>query len=245
MMNAKPKLLVSIWTVDEILEALSSDADIIDVKDPSTGSLGLAKLDMVYNTLNVVKGLKEVSVAIGDVKEYSNALDYIVYTLCLFKVNYIKIGIEMDSYDKAFSAVSSIIKTIELCSNRVNIVLVGYADWRDVNSLEPLKIVELAKATNAHGVMIDTRVKSGKTVFDNIQLNYLKEFVSIAHKNSLFTAIAGGLRIEHIPTCVKLGFDVIGVRTAACNGNRLGKISKDAIRLLKTEIENAIKLENA
>uniref|UniRef100_A0A7C5Z0W2 (5-formylfuran-3-yl)methyl phosphate synthase n=1 Tax=Ignisphaera aggregans TaxID=334771 RepID=A0A7C5Z0W2_9CREN len=43
MMNAKPKLLVSIWTVDEILEALSSDADIIDVKDPSTGSLGLDK----------------------------------------------------------------------------------------------------------------------------------------------------------------------------------------------------------
>jgi uncharacterized protein (UPF0264 family) len=78
-MNTKPKLLVSIWTVDEILEALSSDADIIDVKDPSTGSLGLAKLDMVYNTLNVVKGLKEVSVAVGDVKEYSNALDYIVY----------------------------------------------------------------------------------------------------------------------------------------------------------------------
>jgi uncharacterized protein (UPF0264 family) len=126
----------------------------------------------------------------------------------------------MDSYDKAFSAVSSIIKTIKLCNNRINIVLVGYADWRDVNSLEPLKIVELAKATNVHGVMIDTRIKSGKTVFDNIQLNYLREFV-------------------------KLGFDVIGVRTAACNGNRLGKVSKDAIRLLKTEIENAIKLENA
>ena len=240
-MANKPKLLVSIWTMDEVAEALSSDIDIVDIKDPSSGSLGLPKLDMVLSTLNMVKGLKETSVAVGDIRRYSNSLDYITYTLCHLGVNYIKIGLEVDEYNQATLIASSIIGTVKTCSNRVNTVFVGYADWQTINSLEPMKIVQLARDVDADGVMIDTRIKDGRTTFDHLPLHYLRKFVEKAHENSLFAAIAGGLKIDCIPLAVRLGFDVIGVRTAACSGNRLGKISKDAIKSLKEEIERALK----
>lgn len=237
IVRVKPKLLISIWTVDEVPEVIDSDADIIDVKDPSTGSLGLPSLNVVLSVVNSVRNYKEISVAIGDVRDYSHTLSYIAYTLSLLNVNYIKIGIEMNDYDKAVYTVSQIRRTIAYCNSKTDIVLVSYADWKSIGTLEPLKVIDLAKVTKVQGVMIDTRIKNGKSTFDHIPLRYLEEFVLNANRSGLYTAIAGGLRIEHIPTCVSLGFNVIGVRTAACSGNRLGRVSREAINALKMAIE--------
>ncbi len=238
-LKSRPKLLVSIWTVDEVPEVIEGDADIVDVKDPSIGSLGLPQLDVVFSIVNIInKRSKEISIAIGDIKDYNHSFSYIAYTLSSLNVNYIKIGIEMNDYNKALYTVSQIKKTITYCNNRTNVVLVSYADWKNIGALEPLEIIEVAKTTRVWGVMIDTRIKNGKSTFDYIPLQYLNEFVTNAHKNGLYAAIAGGLKAKHIPTCVDLGFDVIGVRTAACSGGvRLGRISKEAIHALKTEIE--------
>lgn len=237
IVRVKPKLLISIWTVDEVPEVIDSDADIIDVKDPSTGSLGLPSLNVVLSVVNSVRNYKEISVAIGDVRDYSHTLSYIAYALSLLNVNYIKIGIEMDNYDKALSTISQIRRTITYCNSKTDIVLVGYADWKGIGTLEPLKVIDLARVTKVQGVMIDTRIKDGTSTFDHIPLQYLEEFVVNAHRSGLYTAIAGGLRAEHIPICISLGFDVIGVRTAACSGNRLGRVSREAINTLKMTIE--------
>ncbi|MCS7112166.1 MAG: (5-formylfuran-3-yl)methyl phosphate synthase [Ignisphaera sp.] len=237
MPRLKPKLLVSIWTVDEVPEVIGGDADIIDIKDPSAGSLGLPSLDTVLAVISKVKGYKEVSVAVGDIRDYTQALSYIAYTLSSLNVNYIKMGIEVEDFNNALSIVSQIKRTVEFCNSNVNIVLVGYADWKSIGVLEPLEIIELAKIARVRVVMIDTRIKNGKSTFDHLSPKYLKEFVASAHKNGFRAAIAGGLKIEYLPECVNLGFDVIGVRTAACSGVRLGKISREAIIALKTEIE--------
>lgn len=237
MISLKPRLLVSIWSVDEVAEAVDGGADIIDVKDPSTGSLGLPPLDIVYAVAGKVKGYREVSVAVGDVREYSQALSYVVCTLSLLNIDYVKVGIEMDSFDKALYTVNQIRKVAELYGSKVGIVLVGYADWRSLGVLEPLEVIELAKTARIRAVMIDTRIKNGRSTFDHLSLKYLSEFVAEAHRNSLLTAIAGGLKIEHLSKCVSLGFDIVGVRTAACSGDRLGRVSREAVSALKREIE--------
>lgn len=238
-LRLKPKLLVSIRTADELSEAIEGGADIIDIKDPSIGSLGLPPLDVVFSIMNIIsESSKEISVAIGDIKDYSHSLSYIAYTLSSLNVNYIKIGMEMNDYSKALYIVSQIKKIITYCNSRTNIVLVSYADWKNIGALEPLEIIKIAKMAKAWGVMIDTRIKNSRSTFDHISLQYLNEFVTNAHENGLYTAIAGGLKVEHIPTCIDLGFDVIGVRTAACSsGTRLGRVSKEAIHALKREIE--------
>jgi len=39
-------------------------------------------------------------------------------------------------------------------------VVVGYADYSKIGSVEPPKIVDVAKTVGADGVMIDTRIKN-------------------------------------------------------------------------------------
>lgn len=52
-------------------------------------------------------------------------------------------------------------------------VLVSYADYLRMNSIDPISVAEIAYRVGANGVMIDTRIKDEENVF-------LKKFVSLA-----------------------------------------------------------------
>jgi uncharacterized protein (UPF0264 family) len=79
-----PRLLVSVRNADEALMAARGGADIIDVKEPSKGSLGRASLE---NLLAIADALKQqqqhadrvrtepvpLSVALGEVQEWSES----------------------------------------------------------------------------------------------------------------------------------------------------------------------------
>lgn len=88
--------------------------------------------------------------------------------------------------------------------------------------------------------MIDTFRKGGATTFDMLSLDYLKSFVGRARERGLLAAIAGGLKVHHLHLCIKLGFDVVGIRGAACKGGRGGRIDKRQVELLKQTIESLL-----
>ncbi|MCX7397554.1 MAG: hypothetical protein NT138_07705 [Planctomycetales bacterium] len=84
MFSGIPRLLVSVRNADEALMAARGGADIIDVKEPSKGSLGRASLE---NLLAIADALKQqqqhadrvrtepvpLSVALGEVQEWSES----------------------------------------------------------------------------------------------------------------------------------------------------------------------------
>jgi len=237
------KLLVSIWYPEEFYDAVMGGADIVDIKDPSAGSLGAPKPGVVKKVVNIANsmGVKcELSAAVGDVKCCSSTVRIAAYFLALMKLNYIKVGIETNGINAAYDIAENVVKGAKEAGHS-KVILVGYADFKRVKSINPLNLPEIAYKVEADGVMIDTRVKDGTNTFDHLTLGYLKQFVVKAKERELIVALAGGLRKEHVKLAYKLGFDVIGVRTAACSGGRLGRISKDKVRELKKAILLCVK----
>ncbi|RLG73898.1 MAG: hypothetical protein DRO08_00960 [Thermoprotei archaeon] len=236
------KLLVSIWYPEELFDAVEGGADIVDVKDPSSGSLGAPKPEVLRNIVNIInsKNIKcELSAAVGDVKCCPSTVRLAAYFLASMKLNYIKVGIEANDVETAYNIARSVVEGAkEVGSSKV--ILVGYADFRRVKSISPLNLPEIAYKAEADGVMIDTRIKNGANTFNYLTLSYLKKFVIRAKERSLLTALAGGIRGEHIKIAYGLGFDVVGVRTAACHGGRLGKVSRSKVEKLKEIISSCM-----
>jgi hypothetical protein len=76
--------------------------------------------------------------------------------------------------------------------------------------------------------MLDTAIKDGKSLFNFLGTDALRDFVEATHGFGLQAALAGSLRKEDLPVLCGLGVDIIGVRGAACaGGDRVtGHISK-------------------
>jgi len=227
-LRSMPKLLISVRSSSEVLNALEGGADIIDVKDPAKGSLGLPRISVVREVVRIVNGLKEVSVAIGDVRSNAAELGYVVTALDSF-VNYVKIGFALKSVEEAIAIGREVVENVR----KSKIVFVSYADYHKHSFIDPITVIDVAIKAGAQGVMIDTFGKEGLSSFDILPRHYLQEFVNKAKKNGFFTAIAGGLNKHHIKDAVTLGFDVIGFRSAVCVGGRNGSVSKQLVAELR------------
>ncbi len=226
------KLLATVWSPCEVKDAVDGGADIIDVKDPSKGSLGTPSLEVLAGVLELKPSGREVSVAIGDHKIYDPHAPYTAYAASSLGVDYVKVGLETNSYSEALRIASEVVRAASR-GGSASVVLVGYADYKLINSIEPLSIIDLASEAGAEYVMIDTRLKNGVDTIKHLGLSYLRGFVEKAREAGVKTAVAGGLRIEHAEILAKLGFDVVGFRTALCVGGRLGRLSRELVSRAK------------
>jgi uncharacterized protein (UPF0264 family) len=227
-----PKLLVSVKALNEVFEALEGGADIIDVKDPSSGSLGLPRIAIVKEVVKAIGHARECSVAIGDLRKYVPEIGYVVSTLDTL-VDYVKVGIATGKPRD----IEDIVREAAENALRAKVVVVGYADYSIHGTIEPLRLVDYATRFNVYGVMIDTLSKGSYTTPDLLQKSYLQKFVEKAKSSGLLVAVAGGIEKSHIGVLIELGFDVIGVRTAVCIGGRNGRVSSGLVKELKKALE--------
>jgi uncharacterized protein (UPF0264 family) len=58
----------------------------------------------------------------------------------------------------------------------------------------------------------------------------VSRWVSAAHRASLTVALAGKLTERHFAILGASGADIIGVRGAACDGGREGRVSEERVR---------------
>lgn len=235
------KLLISIKYASEVTSAVQGGADIVDIKNPSRGSLGLPDLGVLMEAVDRIKSLDitkiEVSSAGGDIDKYEPHLEYVAYVVASLGLNYFKIGLAMKNNDDA-KAVASPISEVLSSFNKTRLILVGYADFKHIGSIEPLKVIDIARGVDAGGVMIDTRIKNGKTTFDYLKRDYLEAFVNKAHEYDLIAALAGSLKKAHIIDAIDLGFDVVGFRGAVCTGGRNGVVSEELVKEMKKIVRN-------
>lgn len=231
------RLLISVKDVNEVEDAVVGGADIIDIKDPSNGSLGLPDLSIVKDVVDTVRSKwgKEVSIALGDISREDKALKYIVFVGGLLGVDYVKIGLALNNIDMAIKIARDAIDVLSSFS-KTKLVLAGYADFMYVGTLDPLSIVDVATKVGAKGVMIDTLRKNGLSSLDLLSTDYLQSFARKAHSENLIAAIAGSIKLTHLPLCARLGFDVIGVRGAVCTSGRGGRVSRELVSLFKMEL---------
>jgi len=213
------KVLISVRSLEEVSPAMKGGADIIDLKNPNEGSLGAAFPWIIKELRNFNKNMK-LSVAIGDMPNLPGTASLSALGAASCGADIIKVGLlGPQSVEDGIFLLKQVVKAVKNYDPGILVVGAGYADSRNYNGIDPMKIPIICKSADADFAMLDTLSKEGKTLFNFLNLTELESFVNEGHKLGLLCALAGSLKIEHIKTIHKLGTDVIGFRGAVCSGN--------------------------
>src|SRR5438034_3325430 len=144
-------LLVSVRSAAEVDAALEGGADLIDVKEPTKGPLGMAEAEVVAAVVAAVRGKVPVSAAMG---EWSpNAITEAHWHLEL-KLDYVKWGLA--GYPPSPGWGEDLLDTRRQPPARIEMVAVAYADWERAKSVPPAELVKFAKRYRFKAFLLDT-----------------------------------------------------------------------------------------
>ena len=113
----------------------------------------------------------------------------------------------------------SVVESVRLVSPDILVVASGYADYRRFGGVSYSDLVRAACDSQCDVVMLDTAIKDGKTLLDNMSAGEVREFVEMGHEVNLLVALAGGITEQDFDVLAKIGPDIVGVRGAVCDAN--------------------------
>jgi hypothetical protein len=227
------KVLVSVTDFTEaVIAAETEGVDILDIKNPVEGSLGCSFPHVVSDIVKKLGKHFPISAAAGDMGNTPGMASMACKGLAHCGVDFIKIGLfGSRSIEDASFLLRAAKNAVMMVNPAAEIIAVGYADYLSLKTLSPSGILEAAKLADIDGVMLDTYIKDGKSLFNHLEAVRLREFIEKAKAEGLLTALAGSLREDHLDILAEINPDIIGVRSAVCEDlNRTGTI--DAQRLV-------------
>lgn len=213
------RLLVSVVNRTEALEAIKGGAHIVDVKNPKEGSLGANFPRVIRQVKKIVPDNVEVSATIGDLPNLPGTASLAALGAAVSGADYVKVGLfGVKTSEEATILMKEVCRAAKDCNNAPKVIAAGYADFKKVGCLNPLRLPKVACRAEADGVMIDVKIKNSESkLFDFLSDKELKKFVDEAHNSNLIAALAGSLDKEDVSRLYDLGADVIGVRRAVCS----------------------------
>jgi len=119
------------------------------------------------------------------------------------------------------------------------VIAVAYADAARVGAPPPPAIARMAAHAGAAGVLLDTADKDGPGLRALVDQRALIEWVADAHERQLLVAIAGRLTADDLTFARASGADIVGVRGAACEGGRAGRVTADRVGGLRMALNAA------
>jgi uncharacterized protein (UPF0264 family) len=228
------RLLVSVATEADAAAALAGGADVIDAKDPLAGALGAVSSATFRAIHACVGGVRPVSAALGDAVD-EDAIEALARAFAAAGAAFVKVG---------FAGISDASRVTALTTAAVQgaregngaVVAVAYADDGAAVGITPSAIIAAAARGRAAGVLVDTADKLGPGLTALVAPDVLGEWAAQAHRGGLFLALAGKLTIDDLPVVRDAGADVAGVRGAACDGGRAGRIASSRVRALADSV---------
>lgn len=220
------KILVSIVSAEEAQLVKGLKPDILDIKNPSEGSLGAQFPWVLRETIGLMEGTGTLcSATLGDLPFKPGTASLAAYGAALCGVGYIKAGLhDIRNYAQGMSMMTAIAKSVRMVSPDIYIVASGYADYRRFGGLDFRTLVKVAHDSGCGVVMVDTAIKDGKTLFDAMSLEEIATFIRLGHEANLKVALAGSIRIEHLQTLAALEPDIVGIRGAVCSTRDRGSL---------------------
>jgi hypothetical protein len=228
------KLLVSVVNPKEAFEAVKGGAHIVDVKNPKEGSLGANFPRVIRGVKEIVPGNIEVSATIGDMPNLPGTASLAALGAAVSGADYVKVGLlGVKTSAEATVLMKEVCRAVKDYDDSLKVIAAGYADYKQVKCLNPLRLPQVACKAGADGVMIDVKEKdsSESGLFDFLSDSELKSFVKEAHKHSLIAALAGSLERQNVPQLYALKVDVIGIRRAVCSkkDRKNGRVQREAV----------------
>jgi uncharacterized protein (UPF0264 family) len=227
------QLLVSVADPSEARAALAGGADVIDAKDPRRGALGAVVPQRLRAICDAVGADRPVSAALGDATRVAR-IGRAAQAAVDAGVTYVKVG---------FGGIRSLARVRQLAAaagagGAVRLILVAYADWERADGPGPAVVLEVAAAVGATGVLMDTAFK-GAGLFDLVPRETIETWVAEARAAGLLAALAGGLEGPDLSMARAAGADIVGVRGAACQGGRTGRVSVSRVAALSALADRA------
>ncbi|MHA2379380.1 MAG: (5-formylfuran-3-yl)methyl phosphate synthase [Candidatus Thorarchaeota archaeon] len=230
------KLLVSPSDENDAVEAVTGGADIIDVKDPTAGSLGAAVPELIRRVKKAVGESIPVSAALGDVPNLPGTVAQAALGASMAGADYVKVGLHgTRSNEDAKEVLRSVVQTLDEFDCDSVTVAALYADHDRVGTINPIELPMIVQDMDVGVVMVDTAIKDGKTLFDFMSDAGVSKLIETSKKQNLEVALAGSLNGESFERAARLEPDIVGVRTAALSdGNRIsGRVDSTLVAELK------------
>lgn len=229
------KLLVSVAREEEVSPAVDGGADIIDVKNPPEGSLGANFPRVIQRIRKLTPPELPVSATIGDAPNLPGLMALAALGAAMCGIQYVKVGLlGTQSPRAAVFLLQQVCQAVRDYSPHTRIIAAAYADAHKVKALPPLTLPAVAQEAGVDGCLLDTLRKGEGTLWTNLSTAQLQDFTAQCREAHLLCALAGSLAEEDIPRVYKLGVDIIGVRTAACRGDRVsGLVDRNKVQRLK------------
>jgi uncharacterized protein (UPF0264 family) len=229
------KLLVSVATAEDARSAVAGGADIIDAKDPERGAMGAVSADVLREIIAAVGEARPVSAALGDLKvgnresglgnrEGAARVPSPECRIPIPGLSFAKFGFACNVGSADAAALARAVTGESNCP----VVLVAYAD----QGLDPFVVIDLAATVGAAGVLLDTANKRGPGLMALRDPWALRAWITAAHDAELTAAVAGRLTLDDVARVATLGADLAGVRGAACEGARTGRVTALRVRAL-------------
>ena len=214
-------MLVSVKsTTEAAIVAAADGVTVVDVKDPSQGSLGFAGAAVINNiAAEIAADEKLFSVALGELKD----LDfYEISRIQWAHVDFVKIGLSGFYQNSCWR--SELGDALADIPSRVRRVLVLYVDQVDASVATDM--IQDAQETDLSVVLLDTFNKSQGNTFAHWTDDDVRRVFESAGRRTMTTVLAGSLGVADFPRVFQTSADLIGVRGAVCDGDRSGSLSK-------------------
>jgi uncharacterized protein (UPF0264 family) len=220
------QLLVSVNSPEEFGIALRAGVPWIDFKDPLAGALGRPNLECLAEVSSEICDLRneerfQWSIAGGELLDWSLPNEFREEDRSSLEIlgerGAIKWGLAGCSKTRNWK---DRVGGLKDCLPRAEqTILAFYADHHRVGAPGWEELLGVVKEFGLKRILIDTAVKDGKCLLDHLTVESLGEKIRQSHASGLQIAIAGSLRMHHVPHVVRLGADWIGFRGALCRDN--------------------------
>ncbi len=226
------KLLVSVESLDEARVAVEAGCAVLDIKNPNEGSLGANFPWVLKSIMEEFPNLKcETSATVGDLPHKPGTGALAAYAVASLGLDYVKAGLYGSAtYEQAVEMMTAVQRAVHTANPKARAVAAGFADWRRFNGLSALDLLRAAADSRVDVVLIDTAIKDGSDLFDNMGVPELEEFVGRCREAQIMCALAGSIKEHHLDDLVKIGPDLIGVRGALCSDQADRRSKIDPIR---------------
>lgn len=237
--SSLPRLLVSVRNREEALIAHQSGADLIDLKEPLKGSLGMVDLDTAQSIAEELPS-STLSLALGELSDWR---DRKTVPPIPTAYQYLKLGLANQvSRPEWKRDWQQFRQRIELQSNQsFDWIAVVYADHLAANSPSPEEIITAAIESGCRGVLFDTWSKESGSLVDHLTTAQLTNYSSLIHSAGLLSAFAGSLRREHLEALLPIAPSIIAVRGAVCeNSNRVARLCRNQMNEFQQSLKTSL-----
>lgn len=225
----KIKLLVSIRSIEEVKVVNGLNIDIIDLKEPKNGPIGMLDFIDIKNIVLALRNNKfcgkiSTTFELND-GNLSGADIAKIEDLGSVGLDYIKVGVSADGntwanlrkFTESLNKVNN-----EVLENKLILVLM-IADKR---SFETVKNIPSSEVVKFSGIMIDTLNKESGSIFDIVNFTELSIIKKFALERKIDFGIAGSLDVSHTKLINKLQPNWVGYRGGVCLKKRSGPLSR-------------------